>query len=85
MVVINSVLRSLYKLLLLKILSFSDLQIFLSVLFHSIAVEGKKEFLNKSCVTLKEGTISTCLVKYDLLGIGTMLRRYVGDYLFKIL
>ena len=51
----------------LKILRLSDFRIFLSVLFHSITAEGKKEFLKKSCLSLKEGTFSTYLVNYDLL------------------
>ena len=70
---------------LLKILRLSDLRIFLSILFHSIAVKGKKEFKKKSCLTLKEGTFSTYLVKYDLVDTGIMLRRYIGDCLLKIL
>ena len=71
--------------LFLKIVRLSNFRIFLSILFHSITVEGKKEFLKKSCLTLKEGTFSTYLVKYDLLDTGIILRRYVGDCLLKIL
>ena len=56
--------------LFLKTLRLSDFRIFLSILFYSIAVEGKKDFFKKSCLTLKEGTISTYLVKYDLLDTG---------------
>ena len=87
MAVKNSVLRWPYKFLnaFLKILRLSDFRIFLSILFHSITVEGKKEFLRKSCVTLKDGTFSTYLVKYDLLDTEKILRRYVGDCLLKIL
>ena len=40
-----------------------DFRIFLSNLFHSITIEGKKGFLRKSCLNLKEGTFSTFLVK----------------------
>ena len=69
----------------LKILRLSDFRIFLSILFHSIAVEGKKDFLKKSCLTLKEGTFSMYLVKYDILDTGITFRRYVGDCLLKIL
>ena len=67
--------------LFLKILKLSDFGIFLSILFHSITVERKKEFFKKSCLTLKEGTFWTYLVKYDLLDTGIILRRYVGDYI----
>ena len=74
MAVITSVLRWPYKVffkvLFLKILRLSDFWIFLSILFHSLAVEGKKEFKKKSCLTLKEGTFSTYLVKHDLLDTG---------------
>ena len=71
--------------LFLKILRLSDFRIFLSILFYSITVEGKKELFKKSCLTLKEETFWMYLVKYDLLDTGTILRRYVGDCLLKIL
>ena len=71
--------------LFLKILRLSDFRILLPILLHSITVEGKKEFLKKSCLTLKEGTFSAYLVKYDLLVTGITFRRYVGDCLLKIL
>ena len=64
-----------------KILSLSDFRIFLSILFHSVTVEGKNEFLKKSCLILKEGTFSTYLLKYDLLDTWIILGRYVGDCL----
>ena len=67
--------------LFLKILRLSGFWIFLSILFQSITVEGKRE----SCLTLKKGTFSTYLVKYDLLDTGKTLRRYAGDCLLKIL
>ena len=35
-----------------------------SKLFHSIIVEGKKEFLNKLCLILKQGMLSTFLVAH---------------------
>ena len=53
----------------LKILRLSDFWIFLSNLFYSMTVEGRKEFLKQSCFTLKERTFSMYLVKYDLLEI----------------
>ena len=55
----------------------------MSILFHSITVEGKMGFLKQSYLTLKEGTFSTYLVKYDQLNTGIILRRYVGDCLLK--
>ena len=58
---------------------------FLSILFHSITVEGKKEFLKESCLTLKEEIFSRYPVKYDQLDKELILRRYVGDCLLKIL
>ena len=57
----------------------------MSILFHSIAAEGKKNFLKNSFLPMKEGTFSMHLVKYDLLDAGIILRRYLGDYLLKIL
>ena len=47
----------------------------------------KREYLRKSCLTLKERTFSTYPVKYHLPGLGTeiTLRRYLVDYLLKIL
>ena len=35
------------------------------------------------CIILKEETISTYLVKYDLLGTGVILKRYLEDCLIK--
>ena len=35
-----------------------------SKLLHSIIVEGKKEFLKKLCLFLKQGMLSTFLVVY---------------------
>ena len=87
MAVINSVLRWPYKLWndFLKILRLSDFRMFLSILFHSITVEGKTEFLKRSCLTLKEGTFPTYLVNNDLLDTEIILRRYVRDCLLQIL
>ena len=47
----------------------------------------KKRIFKKSCLTLKERTFSTYPVKYHLPGLGTeiTLRRYLVDYLLKIL
>ena len=56
--------------LFLKILRLPDFRIFLSILFHSIKVKGKKEFLKKSCLILNKG-----LVKYDLLDNGNNVEK----------
>lgn len=50
-----------------------------------MTVDGKKEFLKKSCLTLKEEIISTYLVKYELLDTGITLRMCVRDFLLRIL
>ena len=52
---------------------------FLSVrseLFHSMIVEGKKEFLKKLCLILKQGMLSTFLVAYAWVFSGISLQRY---------
>ena len=41
-----------------------------SKLFHSTIVEGKKEFLKLSCVTLKREILFLRLVIYDCLVVG---------------
>ena len=56
----------------LKIFKLSELQIFRSSLFHSIAAEGKKEFW-KLCFTLKRGIF---LVMYVLTEVGIISNRY---------
>ena len=56
--------------LFLKILRLPDFRIFLSILFNSIKVEGKKEFLKKSCLILNKE-----LVKYDLLDNGNNVEK----------
>ena len=59
----------------------------MSILFHSITVKRKKEFLKRSSLTLKEGTFLTYLVKYDLLdrnNIEEVYRRLLVKDLIKI-
>ena len=46
----------------------------MSKLFHSIKVDGKKEFLKKLCLVLKQGMLSTFLVLYALLILGSILK-----------
>ena len=47
-----------------------------SKLFHSMIVEGKKEFLKKLCLILKQGMLSTFLVAYAWVFSGISLKRY---------
>ena len=49
-----------------------------SKLFHSMIVEGKKEFLKKLCLILKQGMLSTFLVAYAWVFWGISLKRYWG-------
>ena len=50
-----------------KISKKSELQISRSSFFHSIITDGKKEFLNKLCLTLKGVMLSEFLVVSNLL------------------
>ena len=54
-------------------------------LFHSIIAEGKKEILNKSCLTLKRGILFLCLAISACLAIGINSKRYLEDWFFIIL
>ena len=47
-----------------------------SKLFYSIIVEGKKEFLKKLCLILKQGMLSTFLIAYAWVFSGISLKRY---------
>ena len=49
-----------------------------SKFFHSLIVEGKKEFLKKLCLMLKKGILSTFLVAYAWFFSGISLKRYWG-------
>ena len=49
-----------------------------SKLFHSMIVEGKKEFLKKLCLILKQEMLSTFLVAYAWDFSGIILKRYWG-------
>ena len=49
-----------------------------SKLFHSMIAEGKKEFLKKLCLILKQGMLSTFLVAYAWVFSGISLKRYWG-------
>ena len=49
-----------------------------SKLFHLMIVEGKKEFLKKLCLILKQGMLSTFVVAYAWAFSGISLKRYWG-------
>ena len=56
-----------------------------SKLFLCIIVEGKKEILKQSCLTLKRGILFLCLVTYACLAVGISSKRYLEDWFFIIL
>ena len=53
-----------FKILFLKSIKLFEFRRVGSRLFHSMIVEGKKEFLKKLCLVLKQGIFSTFLVAY---------------------
>ena len=60
-----------FRILLLKILMLLDFLICGSRLFHSFIVEGKKEFLKKSCFVQSWGIFSEFRTQYLVFGEGT--------------
>ena len=62
-----------FKIMLLKILMLLDFLISGSRLFHSIIVEGKKEFLKKSCFVRSWGIFSEFREKYLVFGESLVL------------
>ena len=74
-----------FKSVFLKIFKLSELQIFMSSLFHLITAEGKKEFWKKLCFTLNRGILLVFLVLYVLTEVGIILNRYSGYLYLKIL
>ena len=64
-----------FKILFLKAEKVSEFLNFKSKLFHSMTVDGKKEFIKKLCLALKRGIILV-LVLYALLTLGSVLKRY---------
>ena len=74
-----------FKSVFLKIFKLSELQIFMSSLFHLITAEGKKEFWKKLCFTLNRGILLVFLVLYVLTEVGIILNRYFGHLYLKIL
>ena len=77
--------RMKFKIVLLKIFKFSELQVFRSSLFHSITAEGKKEFRKKLCFTLNRGILLVFLVLYVVTEVGILLNRYFGHLYLQIL
>ena len=77
--------RMKFKSIFLKIYKLSELRIFRSSLFHSITVEGKKEFRKKLCFTLNRGILLVFLVLYVLTEVGIILNRYFGHLYLKTL
>ena len=74
-----------FKILFLKAEKVLEYLIFKSKLFHSITVDGKKEFIKKWCLPLKRRILSLVLVLYALLTLGSILERYSGDWPLNIL
>ena len=68
-----------FKILFLKAEKVIEFLIFNSNLFHSVAVDGKKEFIEKSCLPLKREIFSLIPVLYVLLTLGSILKRYSRD------
>ena len=60
-----------FRILLLKILMLLDFFICGSRLFHSFIVDGKKEFLKKSCFVQSWGIFSEFREKHLMFGEGT--------------
>ena len=59
----------------LKALTDSEFRILLSSLFHSIAVDGEKEFRKYSCLKLNEGMLLWFLVVRDDKTLGIISKR----------
>ena len=74
-----------FKILLLKILKLLDFLIYGPRLFPSFIVEGKKEFLKKSCFVRSWGILSEFPEIFLVLSEGTSWKRYLGDWLLIIL
>ena len=73
-----------FKRLFLKTFKLSELRIFRSNLFHSMTVEGKKEFRKKLCFTLNWGMLLVFLV-LDLLPVtGIMFKKFLDSDFYKL-
>ena len=77
--------RMICKMLFLKRARLSELLILLSRLFHSITVDEKYEFLKKVFLKLNLGMLLILfLVLHDVLVLGILLSRYLGDWFLNI-
>ena len=72
-----------FKIFFLKILRLGTFWISGSSLFHSMMTDGKKVFLKKLCLTLKWGILFAFLVKYGLINLVMILKRYLEICLSK--
>ena len=53
-----------------------------SKLFHSMIVEGKKEFLKKLCLISEQGRLSTFLLAYKWVYSSISLKKVLGTFIF---
>ena len=74
-----------FKMLFLKAEKVLEFLIFKSKLFHWMTVDGKKEFIKRIYLPLKRGILSLVLVLYALLTLGSILKKYSGDWPLNIL
>ena len=71
--------------LLLKTEKLSNFLRWGSRLFHSIMVDGRKEFLKKLRFLLRRGMLCIFRVEYNECLVGIKLNRYLGLWLYKTL
>ena len=73
------------KMLFLNRARLPELLILLSRLLHSIMEDGKNEFLKELCLTLNLRMLSILfIVLYDVLVVGILSKRYLGDWFLVI-
>ena len=65
-----------FKILFLETTKLAEFQRVGSKLFHLMIVEGKREFLKKLCLILKQGMLLTFPVAYAWVFSGISLKRY---------
>ena len=66
------------KMYFLKINGLLEFRRLVSNLFHSMIVDGKKEFLKKLCFVFKKGKVETFLVVHNECLTEIKLKRYCG-------
>ena len=74
-----------FKIFFLKMFRLGAFSVSESSLFHSIMTDGKEVFLKKLCLSLKWGMLFAFLLKHGVVNLGIILKRYYGDWFFKIL